>query len=79
MLVHEFVLVNISRCDYEMGDMTLTYMTGQQFALMETSYVIIRFLQQYSQIESTGTGDPWTEKLTLTCSVGQGTWVSLEV
>jgi len=51
---------------------------GQQFALLETSYVLVRFLQEYSRIEApSGKSDPWTENYTLTCSVGQGSWVRL--
>lgn len=50
---------------------------GQQFALLETSYVLVRFLQEYSGIEGLNLGQPWTENLTLTCSVGQGSWVRL--
>ncbi|OHW98293.1 n-alkane-inducible cytochrome p450 [Colletotrichum incanum] len=45
----------------------------QQFALLETSYVIVRFLQEYSRLEGLGTPQPWTENYTLTCSVGQAT------
>ncbi|KAH7146104.1 cytochrome P450 [Dactylonectria macrodidyma] len=44
---------------------------GQQFALLETSYVIVRFLQECSRLEGAGTPQPWTENYTLTCSVGQ--------
>lgn len=50
---------------------------GQQFALVETSYCIIRFLQEYSHIAAQDDGSPWTENLTLTCSVGQGVWIGL--
>nr|P0DUK3.1 RecName: Full=Cytochrome P450 monooxygenase pspC; AltName: Full=Soppiline biosynthesis cluster protein C [Penicillium soppii] len=49
---------------------------GQQFALVETSYVLVRLLQEYSNIEARGNSAPWREHLTLTCSVGQGVWVS---
>lgn len=44
---------------------------------METSYVIVRFLQEYAGFDSANGTDPWTENLTLTCSVGQGSWVRL--
>jgi cytochrome P450 len=50
---------------------------GQQFALLETSYVLVRFLQEYSGIEGPEKGEPWTENLTLTCCVSQGSWVKL--
>ncbi|KAK4671411.1 hypothetical protein QC764_607310 [Podospora pseudoanserina] len=51
---------------------------GQQFALLETSFVLVRFLQEYSRLEAPATSQqPWTENYTLTCSVGQGSWVKL--
>ncbi|KAF7594061.1 hypothetical protein BBP40_010198 [Aspergillus hancockii] len=49
---------------------------GQQFALVETSYVLVRLLQEYSNIKGHDNGAPWKEHLTLTCSVGQGVWAS---
>ncbi|KXT03843.1 hypothetical protein AC578_8907 [Pseudocercospora eumusae] len=48
---------------------------GQQFALTETAYVIIRLLQTYSTIEACETGVSWYENLTLTCSTGPGVWL----
>ncbi|KAL8792584.1 MAG: hypothetical protein Q9195_004807 [Heterodermia aff. obscurata] len=39
---------------------------GQQFALLESSYVVIRILQSFSHIESRDP-KPWREKLMLTC------------
>ncbi|CAF9909311.1 MAG: hypothetical protein HETSPECPRED_008940 [Heterodermia speciosa] len=39
---------------------------GQQFALLESSYVVIRILQSFSHIESRD-AEPWREKLMLTC------------
>jgi hypothetical protein len=59
------------------GFSVLTLEIGQQFALVETNYVIVRFLQECSRIEARDNGGPWTENLTLTCSVGQGVWVGL--
>lgn len=50
---------------------------GQQFALVETSYVLVRLLQEYANIKANDNGAPWREHLTLTCSVGQGVWVNL--
>ncbi|KAK2616254.1 hypothetical protein QQS21_000889 [Conoideocrella luteorostrata] len=50
---------------------------GQKFALVETSYVLVRLLQEYKNIAPRDDGSPWREHLTLTCSVGQGVWVSL--
>jgi cytochrome P450 len=52
---------------------------GQQFALLETAYVITRLLQTYSSIEARDDGTPWYENLTLTCAVGQGVWLGLVV
>ncbi|KAM5488370.1 hypothetical protein McanCB56680_000253 [Microsporum canis] len=50
---------------------------GQQFAWTEASYVLVRFLQEYSHIEGLNTTIPWTEKLTLTCCINQGVQVKL--
>ncbi|RMZ80057.1 hypothetical protein DV738_g3095, partial [Chaetothyriales sp. CBS 135597] len=41
---------------------------GQQFALTETSYVLIRLLQSFSEIKAANPGEVWTENLTITCS-----------
>ncbi|KAI4150393.1 MAG: hypothetical protein LQ340_004111 [Diploschistes diacapsis] len=43
---------------------------GQQFALAETSYILIRLLQEYERIESRDP-EPWREKMQITC-VGFG-------
>lgn len=47
---------------------------GQQFALTEASYTIVRLCQQFSKIEVVpGQEDrPWTESLNLTCAVAGG-------
>ncbi|KAF2113889.1 cytochrome P450 [Lophiotrema nucula] len=48
---------------------------GQQFAITETAYLIIRFLQEYSSIQACEEGVTWYENLTLTCSTGPGVWL----
>lgn len=52
---------------------------GQQFALLETSFVLVRFLQEYARLEAPAAErqQAWSENYTLTCSVGQGSWVKL--
>ncbi|KAF2185262.1 cytochrome P450 alkane hydroxylase [Zopfia rhizophila CBS 207.26] len=40
---------------------------GQQFALIETSYVTVRILQAFQELESRD-AEPWREKLTITCT-----------
>lgn len=49
---------------------------GQQFALTEASYTIVRLLQEFEGIEDRD-GTPWTEKLTLTMAVGKGVQVAM--
>lgn len=49
---------------------------GQQFALTEASYTTIRLMQEFKSIESRD-DRPWTEWLTLTCAIHQGTLVGL--
>lgn len=49
---------------------------GQQFALTEASYITVRLLQEFDRIESRDT-EPWTEKLSLTCTGLNGCKVSL--
>lgn len=49
---------------------------GQQFALTEASYTTIRLMQEFKSIESRD-DRPWTESLTLTCAIHQGTLVGL--
>ena len=44
---------------------------GQQFALFETSYILVRLLQEFSAIETRESG-PWRENLTVTCTVFPG-------
>jgi cytochrome P450 len=51
---------------------------GQQFDLLETSYVVLRFLQEHAGLDGlSNEAQPWTENYTLTCSVGQGAWLRL--
>ena len=49
---------------------------GQQFALTEASYTTIRLMQEFKNVESRD-DRPWTESLTLTCAIQQGTIVGL--
>ncbi|RMD44523.1 hypothetical protein DV735_g510, partial [Chaetothyriales sp. CBS 134920] len=51
---------------------------GQQFALAETSYILIRLLQSFSEIRAVDPDGVWTENLTITCSVGSGVWVTMK-
>ncbi|KAJ5173648.1 Cytochrome P450 [Penicillium coprophilum] len=48
---------------------------GQQFALTETGYTIVRIMQQFESIE-TRDPDPWVEHLGLTLANANGTKVS---
>lgn len=52
---------------------------GQQFAIIEASYVIVRLLQRFDKLE--GAGDelatPLTNNLTLTAAPGKGPIVRL--
>ncbi|KAG6180225.1 hypothetical protein E4U27_002898 [Claviceps purpurea] len=50
---------------------------GQQYALTEASYVIVRIAQEFSGLESRDPG-PWEEKLTLTLCSRNGTKVCLK-
>jgi cytochrome P450 len=49
---------------------------GQQYALTEASYVTVRLLQEFSQMESRDP-EPWIESLTMTMASLRGTLVSL--
>ncbi|KAH8707107.1 cytochrome P450 52A12 [Phaeosphaeriaceae sp. PMI808] len=49
---------------------------GQQYALTEASYVTVRLVQEFSDIESRDAG-PWQENMTLTCASLNGTKVAL--
>jgi cytochrome P450 len=49
---------------------------GQQFALTEAGYTIVRLLQTFEKIETRDTM-PWVENLHLTLSSGNGTQVAL--
>lgn len=50
---------------------------GQQYALTETLYVLVRFAQEFESIESRDQA-PWTEELALTVSCANGVKVSLK-
>uniref|UniRef100_A0A093VGW9 Cytochrome P450 n=1 Tax=Talaromyces marneffei PM1 TaxID=1077442 RepID=A0A093VGW9_TALMA len=49
---------------------------GQQFALTEASYTIVRILQEFARIENRDGGD-WVEKLNVTLSPGNGVKVTM--
>ncbi len=48
----------------------------EQFATLEAGYVLVRLLQEFSDIKPSD-DQPFTETLTLTLASGSGTWVSL--
>jgi cytochrome P450 len=50
---------------------------GQQFALTEAGYTIVRMAQTFSEIESRDPND-WQEWLTLTCTSLNGAKVALK-
>ncbi|KAJ5504969.1 cytochrome P450 [Penicillium fimorum] len=50
---------------------------GQQYALTEAIYVLVRFAQEFEEIESRDPA-PWTEDLTLTVSGANGVKVGLK-
>lgn len=54
----------------------LTFLAGQNFALTEASYVMIRLLQHFRRIEARDE-TPWTEFLTLTMAIRNGCKVGL--
>ena len=49
---------------------------GQQFALTEASYTIIRLMQEFKAIEARDSR-PWMESITLTCAVFPGALVGM--
>ncbi|KAH7138997.1 cytochrome P450 [Dendryphion nanum] len=49
---------------------------GQQYALTEASYVTVRIVQEFGELEGRDPG-PWEESLTLTCCSRNGTRVGL--
>jgi cytochrome P450 len=51
---------------------------GQQYALTEASYVTVRLVMEFGQMESRDPG-VWEESLTLTCCSANGTQVGLLV
>jgi len=50
---------------------------GQQYALTEASYVLVRLLQEFEQLDSADPL-PWTEGLTLTVASANGVKVRLQ-
>lgn len=50
---------------------------GQQYALTEALYVLVRFAQEFEAIESRDEA-PWTEELALTVSCANGVKVGLK-
>jgi cytochrome P450 len=50
---------------------------GQQFALTEVSYIVVRILQSFKELESRD-DEPWREKLTIICSNLGGCKVALK-
>jgi cytochrome P450 len=50
---------------------------GQQFALTETGYVVVRLLQAFPKIESRDS-EPWTESLSAVCSSLNGCKVGMK-
>ena len=49
---------------------------GQQFALTEAGYVVVRLLQEFKEMEGRSEG-PWREKMSITCSPFGGAKVGL--
>jgi cytochrome P450 len=49
---------------------------GQQFALTEAGYTIVRLLQEFPEIEDRD-GEEWMEQLSLTCCSAMGVRVAL--
>lgn len=49
---------------------------GQQFALTEASYIIVRLLQRFGRLESRD-DQPWIEKLSLTATSLNGAKVAM--
>ncbi|KAF2497409.1 cytochrome P450 [Lophium mytilinum] len=49
---------------------------GQQFALAEAGYVVVRLLQEFGRLESRD-GEPWRERLSITCTGLGGCKVAL--
>ena len=49
---------------------------GQQYALTETAYVLVRLVQEFARVESCDPL-PWSELLSLTLSSGNGVHVRL--
>ncbi|CAF9934749.1 MAG: hypothetical protein HETSPECPRED_009343 [Heterodermia speciosa] len=49
---------------------------GQQFALTEASYTVVRLLQEFSGIESRD-AQPWTESVGVTCTSANGAKIAM--
>lgn len=56
--------------DSDAATCTDMFFGAEQFALAETSYILIRLLQEYERIESRDP-EPWRENMQITC-VGFG-------
>ena len=50
---------------------------GQQFALMETSYVLVKIIRSFEAMEPVEKGRVWTERFVLTCAVDGGVKVTM--
>ncbi|KAF2708526.1 cytochrome P450 52A1 [Pleomassaria siparia CBS 279.74] len=50
---------------------------GQQFALTETAYTVVRLMQEFATMESRDDDDVWKEKLSITCTSLGGAKVGL--
>lgn len=50
---------------------------GQQFALTEASYTIVRLVQEFGGLEDRSAGVPWKAQLSLTMAVAGGVNVGL--
>ncbi|KAL1618302.1 hypothetical protein SLS54_007279 [Diplodia seriata] len=51
---------------------------GQQYALTEAAYVVVRLAQRFKGVVPREAGEAWREGLALTLCVGGGVWVRLE-
>ena len=50
---------------------------GQQFALTEASYTVVRLIQEFQRLEARDQR-PWMEGITMTCTVWPGTLVAFD-
>lgn len=51
-------------------------MAPEQNALTEVKYILFRFAQRFTEIDSLDVDD-WTEKISITCTVRNGVKVSM--